>query len=250
MMAAREAVIDRVTSFQELKINLNIDSKVASEFVRILAEAPAAFENIAHNFSFIMIEAKWPPLPSLDLYPSEMIQIIKHHTDDADSIGSVIEEFVIGKYGDQEINSLLARWKQRAPLRKRIPILEEVIEAHNKGQYFVSIAALLPQIEGIIADGYGHCGELRGSQYKEFAKSLLNDKRKLSFDQMAEDFLLNIILVNFKHGQPLDSFLSRHAILHGGDVGYGTRANSLRCILLFDYLQNRFPTSGAIVSVI
>ena len=30
--------------------------------------------------------------------------------------------------------------------------------------------------------------------------------------------------------------LNRHAILHGHDVNYATEANSLRCILLLDYV--------------
>jgi len=38
----------------------------------------------------------------------------------------------------------------------------------------------------------------------------------------------------------LKSEISRHAILHGADVKYGTASNSLKTILCFDFLQDAF----------
>jgi len=72
------------------------------------------------------------------------------------------------------------------------------------------------------------------------AKKLLNDTDNYSFDEAIQKYYLDIILAGFEHGTVPKSFLSRHAILHGGDTNYGNITNSLKSILLFDYLQDKF----------
>jgi len=192
------------------------------------------------KFSVIMVGAGWPPLSQFDLYLSEMESVVTQYVNDASSIQAVVDEFVMSKYDDEKIVSLLNEWKESDWLKKRIPIIQEIVESHIQGKYCVAIPALLPQIEGIITERFGHTGNLKGENYKNYAKKILNDKDKWSFDKIAEDFLLNVVLVTFEHGNKLNSSLSRHAILHGADVRYGTKANSIKCIMLFDYLQNKF----------
>ena len=44
------------------------------------------------------------------------------------------------------------------------------------------------------------------------------------------------VFVKFQWGDPLSSSLSRHAILHGGDTDYATALNSVKALLLFDFV--------------
>lgn len=40
----------------------------------------------------------------------------------------------------------------------------------------------------------------------------------------------------------------RHAILHGGDSLYATKVNSLKCILIFDYLLERLNNRNSMAN--
>lgn len=86
-------------------------------------------------------------------------------------------------------------------------------------------------------------------QYRESINQAINRVNKyfIGYEEVyrnslkwAEYFKKDYIVADFKHGIAPNSYLSRHAILHGGDTSYGTIENSLKCILLFDYIQDKF----------
>jgi len=150
-----------------------------------------------------------------------------------------VENFLISKYDDEKIDEILIKWKKKQWLGKRISILEQAIWAHKEHRFNLSVPAILFQIEGIIAEGYGHYGKMYGRQLERYACKLLSDTSISSFDEAIQHFFLNFILIDFEHGSPAQSSLSRHAILHGGDANYGTIENSLKCILLLDYILDK-----------
>ena len=53
--------------------------------------------------------------------------------------------------------------------------------------------------------------------------------------KLVQVFVEDVIAARFGHGGTVSSPLSRHAILHGGDMSYGTEVNSRTAILLVDY---------------
>lgn len=221
-------------------LNLKIDSSKLAAILQSIAAGNDHITEMAQLFSLILIKTGYPPLPEFNLYASEIANIVNEYKKDSTSIQPKIDEFVSRKFADKEIKSLLEQWKSRAWLNKRIPILKEAIEAHLDGKYFIAISGLLPQIEGIIADAYDHNGKLKCGDYKQYVQRLLEKRDRWSQAEAAEEFFLQVVLKSFEHGKKIDSPLSRHAIVHGADVNYGTKANSLKTILLFDYLQNKF----------
>ncbi|MDO9581022.1 MAG: hypothetical protein Q7J06_10740, partial [Bacteroidales bacterium] len=100
---------------------------------------------------------------------------------------------------------------------------------------------MLTQIEGVIVDGYCHKGWLGQDKLKRYIEKLYDlNSRTHNIDRVIKEILLNNILVNFLHGDRINSSLSRNAILHGADIEYGIPKNSLKTILLFNYLQRSF----------
>jgi len=131
-------------------------------------------------------------------------------------------------------------------LKARIPILEEVIKAHISGNFWLSVPGILPQIEGVIAYGFKYVG-YRFDKKREYYFDLLF-KDQFSFSKIhkaIKQFMNKIIFIDFGHGSTPKSYLSRHAILHGGDTNYGTAENSLKAILLFNYLQESFGVASS-----
>jgi uncharacterized protein (DUF924 family) len=80
--------------------------------------------------------------------------------------------------------------------------------------------------------------------YEKYVERLFSsgDSEQLSaaVDKAVVDFWISVLYVGFSHGGPINSQLSRHAIMHGGDVNYGSPAGSLKAILLLDLFQDAF----------
>lgn len=132
---------------------------------------------------------------------------------------------------------MLDSWRQKNALRERIEILEQAIQVHNHGYYYVSVPAILAQIEGIIADNTKHVGQMSGTKLIKYLEKQFGDKEQTSLENSYLSFCNSVLYTRFGHKQPISSKFSRHAIIHGGDTEYGTEAGSLKAILTFDTLQ-------------
>lgn len=213
------------------------------ESVRQLAQATGSLDDTLLAFKTALVESQWPP-PRMDLDITDVRYIL----DLRDSLPkqearSQIDTFMLERHDTAYVRNLLAEWKGRKWIKKRIPILEAAVNAHIEGKYELSIPALLPQIEGIIWDGYDYDGSTKQKYERDYASKLCKgspeDGEPDFLDLAAEDFFLKTLLQSFDLGQPMPG-LSRHAILHGADTDYATRVNSLKVILIFDYFLNAF----------
>ncbi len=150
------------------------------------------------------------------------------------------------------IQSVLAGLKADYP--RRFPILRDAFDAHSAGKYTLSIPATLAQADGL-------CYDLL--EVSLFGKTKGRPKTKLALDQKLgkymvlnrvwplveiTDVLLNPLreessliantqdVQSRRHADSAYGPLNRHGVLHGLDVDYASEANSLRAILLVDYI--------------
>jgi hypothetical protein len=132
-------------------------------------------------------------------------------------------------FGDEAFRlSLQSRWQAS----DRWVILEQVLRAHDLGLDGVSIPAALAQAEGIIAGAAGHSGKF---YLRNFRDCLSKWRKTPSIDGPVLDHFQDSLFHKFEHGDALPRF-SRHAILHGADVAYGTKDKSLTALVWLDYL--------------
>lgn len=190
--------------------------------------------NIINQFPVTMLQAGWPPPIDMN-FLSITYFVIQHYKED--NLETLVDEFMLEYYNNEAILAFLDKWKKNNFLSNRLNVLEPAIQAHIKGDYVLSIPSIIPQIEGVIAERFAHEGVLRGKHLKVYVEKLLDRHFIKSFDDSVSKFVLDILLVQFEHGRVINSSLSRHAILHGADYMYGTQTNSLKIILLFDYIQ-------------
>lgn len=192
----------------------------------------------------IMIELGWPPviLP----YHEQIESIVEAYeeyesTGDEELLANLrgeVERFLLDHYGDQELLDILNEWERHPLLTARLAILRAAVQAHIEGKYELSVPAILPHVEGILAQAFTHTGRMRSRNYQEYVDRLTSDLLR-GYDEATRKFITDYLLATFEWGGTPGSDLSRHAVLHGYDTGYATRAKSLKVILVFDHIQQR-----------
>lgn len=128
---------------------------------------------------------------------------------------------------------LKQQWQTDVFLGRRIKPLSDALDAHAAGLFGASVPTLLAQLEGLIADLSAHRGGMREAKWREYMNELAEHDPFAG--GLVQEFVADILAARFEHGADVSSPLSRHAILHGGDVGYGNEVNSRTAILLVDY---------------
>lgn len=207
--------------------------------------APALQELFRHatlvsSFSALLLRLGWPPVLGL---PSDVMEELINACEDMDEADAkeMLGRRLTEVYDAERMQAVSEEWTGNPLLARRLHILMPIVKAHQDGHYALTVPSLLPQLEGLIADGFGHQGQMRMKNYKQYVERLLTSDEAEMTDPVAKEFILSIVLASFEHGEELpDGGLSRHAILHGADTDYPTATNSLKAILLFDYLQAAF----------
>lgn len=117
----------------------------------------------------------------------------------------------------------------------RVALLEKAIEHHFAGSYEASIPILHAQIEGLSID-------LTGRSFFSKSKGSHPYLDDASLAGMEDN--LPIVRVAFSRDVSTTGsfgYLSRHGVLHGRDLGYATRVNSTKTIVLAAALAEYFP---------
>lgn len=199
----------------------------------------------AQQYPVVMYALGWPPVDCFTT--KEQLRIIDAYNREPEQIESLratIEKAIISRYDGPRLDAMVAHWRTRPLLKRRMNILEQAVHAHVEGRYALTVPTVLAQLEGLIADGFVHHGKMYLSHYKGYLGRLLSPELLRRHDETVKDFMVKVILAGFEHGNPLPSNVSRHAILHGADTTYDTVEYSLKTVLLFDYVQGAFELFG------
>jgi len=203
----------------------------ALDFVR----AQKDWEKAADRYALIMIEAEWPPV--LDVPSSAVFDIVKAYDEmPAGQFKDEISQAMVGFYDEQTLHAKLDEWRGAEALSRRMPILHEVVDGHLRGTYYLTIPTILTQIEGFIGDISEHRGRMRGSDVERYLTELFDNRLASSPFDRVKFLIIDRVFQHFEWGDRIASSISRHAILHGSMTDYGSEVNSLKCILLFDYI--------------
>ena len=183
-----------------------------------------------------MFQAGWPPILE---FTNTQVQLLveEYEKSGFDVFRQELDKELIECFNDKFLKGKLSEWRENTFLKSRIHILESAIEAHITGNYYLSVPAMLIQFEGIIADEYRAGGPLRDDKLKKhISKLYLNDDALYPFPDNAREYFDDNTFSAFQWGTPFISRSNRYSILRGADSGYGTELNSLKTIMLFDFL--------------
>ena len=151
------------------------------------------------------------------------------------------------------LKNIVGSWETNPYFKNRMPILRDALEAHIEGNYTLTVPTLLTQVESVASSilkiAAGHSFDIMKNvveniDYGEFLQAV------------QKDILINYITspagfggVKADHftpekypewlkeiGQLESQVMNRHAILHGVQINYASKENSLRAFLLLDAL--------------
>ena len=201
-----------------------IPPSVFEDFKRIVLD-PERLKQRFYQRDFFCISFGWPPLRHVPIITVTTEEVLQEHSEE--EARRLIDEEIVEAHGEDVLEKMLADWKDCGFLKDRLPILSAVIDAHIRGEYWLTVPALLPQIEGVLL--------LARKQPKhEVTKEV-----RLIFqgkDNLIRGFLLEKVYSSVRREDELPFDLLRHPILHGYHLSYGTKVTSLKVILLFDYI--------------
>jgi len=193
------------------------------------------------EYGSILLKYGWTPTRHVNFSViSKIIDVYKRTNIDKKRIKIMIEEVIIEYYRKHALDRIIKEWGRKRLLSERMGILNDAIEAHLNGKFNLSVPIMMAQLEGIVAAGFYHKGRLYEKRYRTYLNEIILINSNGYFDNLAIDFFIKVLMIEFNHGEKINSLVSRHAILHGADVRYGTEENSLKLILLFDYIQDKF----------
>lgn len=169
----------------------------------------------------------------------------------------VIPNIVEGFYrrnNHEMLKHAVASWSDIEFYSPRMHIFKDALDAHISGKWTLTIPTLLPHIEGIAGEILRSNGLHIKKEIAIFdggAKTVPSSVFR-NFPELEETSIKYIVISSFLDYLERTLYISssfenskirilaklnRHAILHGYQINYATRLNSLRCFLALDSLS-------------
>jgi len=204
----------------------------------------AVYEKVeAHDkFYLILMQLGWPPVTNRGQYVEEFSRIVEEYERNGlDHVRDTVESAMIRWHDKTYLRQMLHEWVKSPLLQARSHILTAAVQAHLRGEYILAIPVMLSQIEGVVVSGLGISGQVNSKKFKSHIESLLHEGMIIkNKNETIRQFVIGKLMAPFLHGEPVRASPSRHAILHGADLNYGTEPNSLKVILFMENIRQLF----------
>lgn len=190
-----------------------------------------------------------PSIPTLELL-YKLKEVISYGTSAPDIVkDTFVQYFEENSWG--VLGDIVSTWEMNPYFRKRMPIFHDALEAHIQGKYTLTVPVLLSQVEGVASSILNRPASDTTSLMKT---SIENNVSDTWLRAVTKDILIGFVTSPAGYGgvktdyftpekfpewletkgQLASNTLNRHAILHGIQIDYASKENSLRAFLLLD----------------
>lgn len=230
-------MIDVTKSFQQLSKRIGeLYAPIAAQILAMTAQWSETVNNfLVKRREYLnakekasLIASKYDWFIAYDLYVSKEFFEKLIELDEKPSETKELDDFFTEYYGADLRNQIISDLIDMDSTKEYKEILNQIEYGYTHKLFFLIVPTLFTLIEGMIARGFQHKGRMNGKHMKEYINELIDIDEIESLQEIIEKRML----VSFEHGKEIDSPISRHAILHGGDIEFGTEAVALRLLLI------------------
>ena len=175
-----------------------------------------------------LIATKYDWFVTTDYYSNREFFSMLIELDESNPKPEDIDALFINYYDTEIRTQMMNDLRSFDALKDFEAILEQIEVGYDQRLFYLIVPAILVTIEGMVARGFKHKGNMGGSTLTGYINTLIGSDNEESLQQV----ISTRMYARFEHGSELDSPMSRHAILHGGDIRFGTEAVALRLFLI------------------
>jgi hypothetical protein len=223
--------------------------ETAENFIRKMHEIT---ESDAEVIAPLLLQANLWLSPSLSI---SLLYKLKKMAERGEIVPEIVKQTFVEHYEVGEwavLKSMVSSWQDNPYFSNRMPILYDALKAHIDGKYTLVVPTLLAQIEGVLSSIL----ETPAGSTTGMVKTAIEERQTEYLSAASKDILIKFAISPAGYGGVKgeyftpekfpewleskglaeDQALNRHAILHGVQLNYGSKENSLRAFLLLDVL--------------
>ena len=143
-------------------------------------------------------------------------------------------------FSDETCKEIIQKICSEPAFSKRVHLIKDAFQAHCEGRYSLSIPIFLSQAEGAFSEHFQKpLYERKEKKYlKKIVGSFFFQETEKAFVEGFDKLLQDVLAKSYGLKDKIsEGVFGRHPILHGNSVDYGTRENSIKAILVLDYVS-------------
>lgn len=194
-----------------------------------------AWESNIRKANQRLMEHGWIFTPSM---PMNIVRYVNEEADVETVINGLVNEYFTNELCSQLVDDLF----EIDVFEKRREAIEEALSNHCDGRYYTAIPTFLAQMDGAYAEVFTNylfqASKRKGAKRlrtdeDRFGDAIIDGLEKFLYEQVAQSTSVHDD-VETNLG---DHILCRNAVMHGLYLGYGTKENSIKTILLMDFTK-------------
>lgn len=225
-------------------ISTVFSSAISQEFAKQQEQFGLMFQRMNESmreFQKILFSLGWFPLGDWDVrHERHILELYKEKRI------KEIDRFMHSYYTKSKTLSILEKWRKNKRLKcGRYKILKSAVNSHLRREYTLSIIVLLTQIEGEIRELLKEKGKADYHQLlKKYKTRIKADVVMNTLEDSAVEGVCDGILVRIFHNHGVKKktgkiTFSRNSIIHGINLRDYNRTESMKLILLMNYIISR-----------
>ncbi|MEB6059608.1 hypothetical protein MXL22_00735 [Staphylococcus pseudoxylosus] len=186
-----------------------------------------------------MIKHNYPPIDNLSIFDF-FHEIEKPVNDSIDNMDKIISKY----FDETHVDWLFKNIEEYNLETEAKNILAETIKGYKQGYYNLVIPTLFSRLEGMLYNSVSYNKQGSYIELKRIMTAGIDKYNGKFFDVLSEedkqtlkDNYTKKMLEHFEFGND-DTEFSRHSIMHGSSLKYGTKINCIKLFLHFEYLYN------------
>lgn len=205
--------------------------------------SPEESRQISKIYLNALYHAKWFPylayLSDVDLFIEINVILANNQISDRQK-EEYIDEAILSYFTDERVRKIRDRWQDTISGYSLQRILCEAGDSFIRGEYYLTVSALVSLWEGIVRSKTAEGTEKPKEGFKKLADGN-------GVDEVFSDFYCNWIRANCQKDSDLtEGIPNRHAVSHGRMLNsYPNKKAALNAILLTDFLLGLKSIAGA-----